>query len=151
MATGAGEEEFVFEFYKYTPSLPAAILFTIIFFLLLCHHVYIILRTRTWYFIPLTVGVVLETLGYAMRIASHYDKEAMGPYVMQSTFIVVAPALFAASIYMILGRLIRHLGGEEYSVIPLRWLTKIFVAGDVLSFLMQGSGMCPLASTRDYS
>lgn len=32
------------------------------------------------------------------------------------------------------------LDAEQSSVIKLRWLTKIFVAGDVLSFLMQASG-----------
>ncbi|KAF2996893.1 hypothetical protein E8E13_005391 [Curvularia kusanoi] len=30
--------------------------------------------------------------------------------------------------------------GERYSLVRQKWLTKIFVAGDVLSFMMQGSG-----------
>ena len=59
---------------------------------------------------------------------------------MQSALILIAPAFLAASIYMTLGRIITMLQAEQYSVIPLRWLTKIFVAGDVLSFLMQASG-----------
>ncbi|KAJ4532815.1 hypothetical protein HRR86_002275 [Exophiala dermatitidis] len=59
---------------------------------------------------------------------------------MQSVPILVAPALFAASIYMELGRIIRITDGARHSIVPLRWLTKIFVAGDVLSFLMQSSG-----------
>ena len=59
---------------------------------------------------------------------------------MQSTLILIAPALFAASIYMILGRLIRVLGAESLSIIPVSWMTKIFVAGDVISFFMQAGG-----------
>ena len=59
---------------------------------------------------------------------------------MQSLLILVAPALFAASIYIILGRIILLVDGERYSLVRLKWLTKIFVAGDVLSFLLQGSG-----------
>ena len=41
---------------------------------------------------------------------------------------------------MILGRIIRLTDGEEYSPIRARWLTKVFVAGDVLSFLAQSGG-----------
>jgi hypothetical protein len=64
----------------------------------------------------------------------------LGPYVMQSSLLLIAPALFAASIYMTLGRIIVLVNGEKYSIIRVNWLTKIFVAGDVLSFLMQSSG-----------
>ncbi|EAA61944.1 hypothetical protein AN9111.2 [Aspergillus nidulans FGSC A4] len=59
---------------------------------------------------------------------------------MQSVLLLVAPALFAASIYMYLGRIIALVRGEKFSFIRVSWMTKIFVAGDVLSFLMQSSG-----------
>lgn len=59
---------------------------------------------------------------------------------MQAILILVAPALYAASIYMILGRLIRALHAETNSIVPAKWMTKIFVVGDVLSFLMQAGG-----------
>ena len=41
---------------------------------------------------------------------------------------------------MVLGRIIRLTDGESHSLIKARWLTKVFVAGDVLSFLAQSSG-----------
>lgn len=66
--------------------------------------------------------------------------EQLMPYVIQSTFILVAPALFAASIYMILGRLIRRMSATSLSIVPVRWLTKIFVCGDIASFVVQASG-----------
>ena len=59
---------------------------------------------------------------------------------MQSTLILIAPTLFAASIYMILGRLIRVLGAESLSIIPISRMTKIFVLGDVLSLCIQSGG-----------
>ena len=59
---------------------------------------------------------------------------------MQSLLILLAPALFAASIYMVLGRLIIHAGAQHRSIIRITWLTKIFVGGDVLSFLLQSAG-----------
>lgn len=59
---------------------------------------------------------------------------------MQSLLLLLAPALFAASIYIILGRIILLVDGEKYSLIPQKWLTKIFVTGDVISFLTQMCG-----------
>jgi hypothetical protein len=59
---------------------------------------------------------------------------------MQALLILIAPALFAATIYMILGRIVALVGGERHSVIRLKWLTKIFVAGDCISFLVQSIG-----------
>lgn len=59
---------------------------------------------------------------------------------MQALLLLVSPALFAASIYMALGRLIEVVGGERHSLISTRWLTKVFVVGDVISFALQGAG-----------
>ena len=88
----------------------------------------------------LTNYYTVQFLGYCGRASSHSDPTKLGPYIMQATLILIAPALFAASIYMILGRLIRVLGAESLSIIRVSWMTKIFVLGDVLSFLMQSSG-----------
>jgi hypothetical protein len=59
----------------------------------------------------------------------------------QSIFPLVAPALFAASIYMILGRIILVVDGQKYSLVKKTWLTTIFVASDILSFLAVSGGM----------
>lgn len=65
------------------------------------------------------------------------------PYCIQSVFILLAPALFAASVYMVLARIIRSVGAEKYSVIRINWLTKTFVICDVVTFILQAgaSGM----------
>jgi hypothetical protein len=59
---------------------------------------------------------------------------------MQSLLLLVAPALFAASIYIILGRIILLVDGEKHSLIRQKWLTKIFVTGDIISFVTQMGG-----------
>lgn len=56
-------------------------------------------------------------------------------------FILLAPALFAASVYMTLGRIIELVDGEKYAIIKRRWLTKLFVCGDVICFLLLAGGM----------
>ncbi|KAH6629486.1 RTA1 like protein-domain-containing protein, partial [Boeremia exigua] len=126
--------------YRYYPSQVAAIIFVVLFALTTILHIFQLVKRRTWYFIPLVVGGLFETIGFVGRVLSKDDIWALGPFIMQSLLILVAPALFAASIYIILGRVILMVDGERYSMVRQKWLTKTFVAGDVLSFLMQGSG-----------
>jgi hypothetical protein len=92
---------------------------------------------------------LVETIGYVGRLLSSIEAPdyTKGPYIMQSALILIAPAFLAASIYMTLGRIIFMLDGEKCSLIRLKWLTKIFVTGDVLSFLMQASGRSILSKS----
>lgn len=134
----------VFKLFNYDPSLAAAALFTVLFALTSIFHTYQLIRTRTWYFTALVVGGALESAGYIARIVCSQQTPdwTLGVYIIQAIFLLVAPALFSASIYMVLGRLIKIVNGQEYCVINLRWLTKIFVTGDIISFLVLSGGMC---------
>ncbi|PYH41652.1 RTA1 domain-containing protein [Aspergillus saccharolyticus JOP 1030-1] len=129
-----------FALYRYTPSIAAAVVFTGVFCVLAILHLYRIIRHRTIFFIPFLIGLIFEAAGYIARIFSHFDTHALGPYITQTMLILVAPPLFAASIYMTLGRLIVQLDAESASLIRVQWLTKIFVVGDVISFLLQCGG-----------
>jgi hypothetical protein len=83
----------------------------------------------------------VEFIGYAARASAHDKTGKLIPYVIQNTFILLAPVLFAASIYMVLGRIIRSIpNGEAHSIIRPKLLTRLFVIGDVLSLAIQGSG-----------
>jgi len=55
----------------------------------------------------------------------------------------VAPTLFAALIYTILGRIIPFADGVRYLVACSRCTTKISVLGDVFPFLMQMANVGP--------
>ncbi|KXH51972.1 hypothetical protein CNYM01_10511 [Colletotrichum nymphaeae SA-01] len=144
--TGAGGAEaaagaaFDFRLYRYTPSLPAAIVSAAVFAVLTILHFWRLYRARAFYFTAFALGGVFQTIGYCGRIWSHFDTMAIGGFVMQAILILVAPALYAASIYMILGRLIRTLRADHLSLLPVPWVTKIFVTGDVVSFTMQAGG-----------
>jgi hypothetical protein len=82
----------------------------------------------------------VEVVGYVGRILSTNDLWALGPFILQSLLLLIAPALFAASIYIVLGRIILLVDGEQCSLIRQKWLTKIFVTGDVISFVVQAGG-----------
>lgn len=73
----------------------------------------------------------------------------LGPYIVQTLFLLLAPALLAASVYMLLGRIILLLQAESHALLGRKWLTKIFVTGDVLSFLLQGAGKHLIAKHRN--
>lgn len=86
---------------------------------------------------------IVEALGYMCRFISSTETPdwTMKPYIGKSLMLLLAPALFAASVYVILGRIIRLLNAGSVCLIRPSWLTKIFVTGDVLSFLIQSGGM----------
>ncbi|GAB7344710.1 hypothetical protein MBLNU457_3182t1 [Dothideomycetes sp. NU457] len=126
--------------WHYTPSVAAAAIFTVLFAGLTCLHSVKLLQKRTWFCIPLVIGGLFEIIGYACRVWSHYNLKSATPYAIQSTLILLAPILFAASVYMFLGRLIRAVDGESHALIRTKWLTKIFVCSDILCFLIQAGG-----------
>ncbi|KAF3491975.1 uncharacterized protein GIQ15_01492 [Arthroderma uncinatum] len=132
----ANDDEF-HDFYKYTPSKPAAITFIALFLISSAAHLFQLVRGRVWFFVPLVVGGIFEIVGFSGRIISSTEAPLFTdtPYIIQNLFLLLAPALFAASIYMELGRLILVLEGEQHSIVRRTWMTKIFVTGDVLSFL----------------
>ncbi|GAD98417.1 hypothetical protein PVAR5_7109 [Paecilomyces variotii No. 5] len=138
----AGSDYANWKAYQYNPSMAAAVIFIILFLSATLLHTFHLFRTRTWFFIPFVIGGYFESIGYIGRAISSQQSPnwTLGPYVTQSTLLLIAPALFSASIYMELGRIIVLVGGEKHSLIRVNWLTKIFVSGDVLSFLMQASG-----------
>ncbi|KAF2179161.1 RTA1-domain-containing protein [Zopfia rhizophila CBS 207.26] len=121
--------------------MAAAVIFIILFILITAIHLYQLIRTRLWIFIPFILGGFLQWIGYIGRAISVSETPnwTIGPYVMQTLLLLVAPAVYAASIYIMLGPIIILTNGEIHSIVQLRWLTKIFVAGDVLSFLLQGA------------
>ncbi|CZR69513.1 related to protein RTA1 [Phialocephala subalpina] len=142
-----------YKLYHYNPSFNAAVAFIALFALTTLLHVIQMLKSRSWYFIPFVIGGIFESLGYTGRAINSKEspKWKTGPYIMQSLLLLLAPAFFAATIYMILGRIITLTGGESRSVIKVTWLTKIFVSGDVLSFLTQSGGGAILSRAKTSS
>lgn len=152
------------DFYKYTPSKAAAAVFIVLFLLTSGFHILQMIKTRVWFFIPVVVGGIcklidipelldqrtvltlvlasVEIVGYGARIVSSTQAPLFDdtPFIIQSLFLLLAPALFAASVYMELGRIIAVLHGDKYSIVRRKWMTKVFVTGDVLSFVVQGAG-----------
>jgi len=54
------------DFYGYDPSIAAASTTIVVFAILTALHLYRLLRTRTWFCLPFTIGAL------CMRIAAHF-------------------------------------------------------------------------------
>jgi hypothetical protein len=54
MAVQTSED--VFEYYRYTPSIAAAVIFIVLFSITTTVHIYQLARTKTWSFLPLVLG-----------------------------------------------------------------------------------------------
>ncbi|KAL7927973.1 RTA1 like domain-containing protein [Trichoderma austrokoningii] len=140
-----------FSYYRYVPSLAAAAIFTALFFLALAGHIFRMVKAKAWFLTPLVIGCLFEVIGFAARAVSANQKPGCWtetPYLVQTLLVLLAPALFAASVYMTLGRIIEVVDGEKYAIIKRKWLTKIFVCGDVICFLLLGGGGGMLASAK---
>ncbi|KAF9728373.1 hypothetical protein PMIN02_008322 [Paraphaeosphaeria minitans] len=143
----SGKVEYVL--WPYTPSTAGGAIACIVFCILTLLHCFRLFKNRTWFCIPFVIGGLFETIGYAGRAAAHTNLDNKTPYIIQSVLILIAPILFAASIYMILGRLILRTNSAAYSIVRANWVTKIFVTGDILCFFMQSGGAGILVQAND--
>ncbi|KAL5042231.1 hypothetical protein BDW71DRAFT_200713 [Aspergillus fruticulosus] len=141
-------EQSEFKLYRYDPSIGAAVVFIILFLIAAGIHTFQAVRTRAWLVIPFVVGGHFEWIGYIGRAISGNEAPdfTVKPYILQTLLLLIAPTLFAATIYMELGRIVLLTDGEAYCFIRRRWLTKIFLLGDIISFIMQGAGGGIMAS-----
>lgn len=88
-------------------------------------------------------SLIVESIGYIGRLKSAIQTPnwTIMPYVLQSLLLLLGPTMLAASIYMLLSRLIVFLDASHYSLVPVENLSKTFVWADVISFFAQSGGM----------
>ncbi|KAF9888563.1 hypothetical protein FE257_008495 [Aspergillus nanangensis] len=150
--------------YFYSPSLPASILFTVLYSLTLTYHIYMTILApcqgkyrRIGHFIPLVIGAVHEVAGYAIRCASVQNPKNIPLFAVSATLIVLGPVFVCASLYLLMDRLIWGTTTPAdkkpfpflFMRIHPRWLPRIFVTLDIISCLTQASGSA-IASSGDW-
>jgi hypothetical protein len=149
--------------WHYLPSIPAAVIFTLIFLGCTFGLSWRSWKARAKFCIPFIIGTLckttsipntlkcvllrssdanktrtVEVIGYAARAASHNNTASLMHFSMQNSFTLLGPTLMAATVYMIFGRLARTMHAENHSIVRVSLLTKLFVGGDVLAFVVQG-------------
>ncbi|KAK9847348.1 hypothetical protein MYU51_019559 [Penicillium brevicompactum] len=126
--------------YPYEPSIIKALIAVGIFGLSAGLHTFVMAKKKTWFYSCLVIGAWMMTAGYIFRIFSSKRPNEMMLYIMQSLFIILPPSLYAATVYMVYGRIILFVRFPQASVISPYKVTKIFVFGDLFAFLLQASG-----------
>ncbi|KAL2788243.1 RTA1 like protein-domain-containing protein [Aspergillus keveii] len=127
-------------FYHYDPTLAGAIIALIFYGASTGFHIFQLWKFKCYFFTTFIIGAIMMTLGYLFRAASSQDQSALGLYIGQNVCLLLPPSLYAATIYMIYGRIVLYAQAPELSIIAPGKVTKIFVLGDVFAFLLQASG-----------
>ncbi|GAA6012160.1 hypothetical protein JCM10207_005152 [Rhodosporidiobolus poonsookiae] len=134
-----GGDHLTFNIYGYNPSLAAAIVFIIAFSLITIYQTVLVARSRIWWLSVLIVGGVGEILGWAGRLWAAKNPYSLNAFLTQIVSLIISPCFFSATIYGILGMIVRSIG-REYSLLkPWLYLT-IFCLADLIAIVIQAIG-----------
>ena len=128
-----------YSIYQYRPSLPANIVFLVVFALSGLAHAVQLLWHHYTFSILIVIGCVTEIIGYAGRIWLYYNPFSFNAFVMQICCLTIAPAFYSAAIYLCIGYLVNAFG-ERYSRLKPRMYAWIFIPCDVISLILQAVG-----------
>ncbi|KAG9079547.1 hypothetical protein FRC06_007667, partial [Ceratobasidium sp. 370] len=108
---------------------------------------------RAAYMITLIVSAAIYAGGCYMRTVFAKDPHTLNKFIAMHSAIVLSPCGFIATVYMLLGRLARHLHADDLLLLRPTIITKVYVTSDILTLLMQatggGMGATQSQSTRD--
>ncbi|KEP49881.1 RTA1-like protein [Rhizoctonia solani 123E] len=137
--------------FNYVPTGWVGITFLVLFGITTAGHLIQALLSRTMYMIPtLVLCGVGELLGWAGRYWGHVNPHNGDAFMMQITTTVIAPSFMTAAMFLILPKIINELGAE-YSRMPARLYSKIFISADVTALVIQAAGgaMASIADTHE--
>ncbi|KZS96025.1 RTA1 like protein [Sistotremastrum niveocremeum HHB9708] len=93
-----------------------------------------------WWLLPTAcLAGLAEVIGWSGRLWSSQNPGNLNPFLIQICTTIIAPTPLIASYFVILGRLIEHLG-PEYNRIGPSMYTIIFCSADVIALVIQAVG-----------
>jgi len=90
-------------------------------------------------------------MGFISRYISAKNPTEEGPFIAQTLFILLAPIIYSASIYALLEKLLQYIGAEKCLPIRASLITKLYVGGDIFTFLVQAAGASMLVGATSVS
>lgn len=137
----------------YVPNLGSSIFFAVAFGLCLFACLGLGIWKRTWtYCAAISVGVLLECLGYIGRALMHDNVWNKNAFQIQICCIIIAPTFICAAIYLTLKHVALALNPELSRLAP-RWYPRLFLPADLSCLIVQaiGGGVAAAASREDQS
>lgn len=144
------EDIFFYYTFHYRPNVWAALAHTILFSLATVIFAYLnyIYARRTdnpsKYMHILTFTGLMEAVGYGFRIYTIQSASLTG-FIITTLLILISPIALAVVNYVVVGKLLRA-SGKQIGFLKANHITRLFLASDVFSFLMQGGAGGLLAS-----
>ncbi|QIW96725.1 hypothetical protein AMS68_002243 [Peltaster fructicola] len=124
--------------YGYRASLPASIIFLVIFAISGILHLAI--ARRTWFFAcVMAIGCAFEVLGYIAKLLLWNDPFSDVGFKISVVCLTLAPAFFSAAIYWTLKHLTLTIDPNLNRFNP-SWYTWIFISCDIFSIVLQAIG-----------
>ncbi|KAL7786323.1 RTA1 like domain-containing protein [Trichoderma ceciliae] len=124
----------------YYPNLGSGVFFSIAFAILTVASLVLGIWKKTYtYAIGLTIGLLLETLGYVGRIQLHSNPWNSGAFQLQICAIILAPTFICVSIYLTLKHIAINLNPSVSRIRP-RWYPIVFLPADLTCLIVQAIG-----------
>lgn len=134
--------------YGYYPSIAANSFFTAFFGLCFLIQLVLGIRYKTWtYLIALALGCLGEAIGYVGRILLYNNPYDSVGFQIQICCLIISPAFVSAGMYLTLKHAV-IVFGESWSRFKPDLYTYVFIAGDLVSLILQGAGG-GIAATSD--
>ncbi|KAG9243265.1 RTA1 like protein-domain-containing protein [Calycina marina] len=124
--------------WAYCPSLPAAVVFAVLFAGTSIMHIYQAHKYRNNYAWTVIMGAIWETASFTIRSISTQHPTTEALYDPHFLLFLIAPLWINAFVYMLLGRMVYFfLADQRLFKIRAQRMTLTFVALDIVSFLVQ--------------
>ncbi|KAF5014007.1 hypothetical protein FDECE_37 [Fusarium decemcellulare] len=126
--------------YQYRPSLPANIIFIILYAIAMGVHIFLGIRWKSWfYMIFMILGCFFEIIGYIGRLLLYNNPFSFPGFMIQIVFITSGPVFYTAAIYVTLSKTIQSFAPEISRFRPqLVWW--IFIPADIICLTLQAAG-----------
>jgi len=137
MAKAGGQQH---DLYGYVPTEWVCAVFVALFSITTIGHVAEALYFRLWWLLPTVCLAGLgEIIGWIGRLWSSHSPGDLNPYLIQICCTIIAPTPLVAANFVILGRLIGHIG-PQYSRLSPGWYTAVFCSADIVALVVQAIG-----------
>ncbi|GAA5855634.1 hypothetical protein JCM8547_001626 [Rhodosporidiobolus lusitaniae] len=134
-----GSDHLTFNIYGYDPSLAAAIVYILVFSLITIVQTVQVGRSRIWWLSVLVVGGLGEIIGWAGRLWAAKNPYSLNGFLTQIICLILAPCFFSATIYGILGMIVRAIGPQYSAIRPWAYLA-LFCTADLIAIVVQAIG-----------
>ncbi|PVH73276.1 RTA1-domain-containing protein [Cadophora sp. DSE1049] len=134
--------------YAYRPNIGGNSFFLAGFSICLIAQIYLGIRHKTWSWLGcLFVGCAMELIGYIGRLMMNNNPWSDTAFRIQIVCLILGSSLMSGSIDLVLKHVVLTFG-SEFSRIPAKWYTWVFIGADITSIVVQAIGGA-LASSGD--